>query len=196
MYILKGTEGPEKFITWQISVQSKIINSKEITKIPHWYNIFNNILKCTTGSTKIFVREIISEFLNPDNVIKESNGELFLQQIKHGNIQEFRNLKVLSVLNAHDNQDALDLFVTLLDFYKLVVDELFFRLGEIFFGTDMVGVNACYLLRCLIRDYKVNSNQGIKEWSDRFKQLQTYIPFVPSKVLDPLSNALPKNYCK
>ena len=80
---------------------------------------------------QIFVQEIISEFLNPDNVIKESNGELLLLQIKQSNIQEFRNLKVLLVLNAHDDQGALDIFGTLLDFYKLVVDELFFHLGEI-----------------------------------------------------------------
>ena len=118
--------------------------------MPHWYNIFNNILKCTTGSTKIVVQEIISEFLNPDNVIKQSDGELLLQQIEHGNIQEFKNIKVLLLLNTHNAQGLLDLFVTLLDFYKLVVDELFFRLGEIVFGTDMVGQNAYYLLRRLI----------------------------------------------
>ena len=95
--------------------------------MPHWYNIFNNILKCTTGSMKIIVQEIITEFLNPENLIKESDGELLLQQIEHSNIREFRNLKVLFVLNAHDNQGALDLFVISLDFYKLVVDELFFN---------------------------------------------------------------------
>ena len=92
------------------------------------------------------------------------------------------------------------------------MEELFFRLGEIFLGTDMVGANAYYLLRRLIRDYKVNPSQGIKEWSNRIKQLQTYIPFVPSKALDKrqaakqgfteiemqeiLDNALPKNYCE
>ena len=118
----------------------------------------------------------------------------------------------MSVLNAHNNQGALDLFVTLLDFYKLVVDKLFFCLGEIVFETDMVGANAYYLLRHLIQDYKVNINQGIKEKSDRIKQLQTYLPFVPSKSLDKrqaskeeftkievqeiLDNTLPKNYHK
>ena len=50
------------------------------------------------------------------------------------------------VLNAYANQAALDLFDILLDFYKLVVEELFFRLAEIVFGTDMVGQNAYYLL--------------------------------------------------
>ena len=59
-----------------------------------------------------------------------------------------------------------------------------FRLGGIIFGTNIVGVNAYYLLRRLIWDYKVNPNQGSKEWSDRLKQLQTYIPYVPSKILD------------
>ena len=55
VYILKGTEGPEKFVTLKIDIRSTVVDGKEITKISHWYNIFNNILECTTGSTKIFV---------------------------------------------------------------------------------------------------------------------------------------------
>ena len=109
--------------------------------------------------------------------------ELFLINIEHDNITEFKDIKTLAVLNAHANQAALDLFVISLDFYKLVVKELFFLLGD-FFGTDMVGQNAYYLLRRLMQDYKVNPSRGIKEWSDRVKTLLTYIPFVPSKDLE------------
>ena len=64
------------------------------------------------------------------------------------------------------------------------MEELFFRLGEIVFRTNMVSANTYYLLRRHIQDYEVNPSQGIKEWSDRIKQLQTYIPFVPSKALE------------
>ena len=90
----------------------------------------------------------------------------------------------MAVLNAHVDQAALDLFVILLDFYKLVVEELCFLLGEIVFRTDMVGQNAYYLLRRLFRDYKVNPSRGIKEWGDRVKILLTYIPFVINNTLD------------
>ena len=98
----------------------------------------------------------------------------------------------------------------MLDFYELVVEELFFCLGEIVFGTNMVGAKAYYLLRRLIWDYKVNPGRGIKEWHDRFKVLQTYIPYVPRKALDKrgavkqtfteqekrdlINNSLPRNY--
>ena len=90
----------------------------------------------------------------------------------------------MAVLNAHVNQATLDLFVILLDSYKLVVDELFFRLGEIVSGTDTVSQSAYYLLRCLIQEYKVNTSRGIKEWGDRVKRVQTYIPHVINKALD------------
>ena len=60
VYILKGTKGPEKFITWKINIQSTIINTKEIMKMPHRYNILNNILKYTTGSLKIVIKETIT----------------------------------------------------------------------------------------------------------------------------------------
>ena len=138
----------------------------------NWYDIFNNILKCTTGSTKIVVQEIINEFLDPENLIKESDGEdLIKVDLEHSNIRAFKDINTLAVLNAHVDQGALDLFVTLLVFCKLVVEDCFFCLGEIVFGIDMVGANAYYLLRRLIRDYKVNPNRGIKEWSDRVKIL-------------------------
>ena len=43
------------------------------------------------------------------------------------------------ILNKYVDQNALSLYVIMYEFYKLVVEELFFRLGEIVFGTDMVG---------------------------------------------------------
>ena len=57
------------------------------------------------------------------------------------------------------------------DWNKLVVEKLSFHLGEIVFGTNMVGAKAYYLLLRLIQEYKVNLSQGIKDWNDRIKQL-------------------------
>ena len=74
-------------------------------------------------------------------------------------------------LNSLANQTTVDLFVILLVFFKLVLEEMFFQIGEIGFGTDMVGQNAYYLLRHLIQDYKVNPNEGIKEWGNMVKML-------------------------
>ena len=64
----------------------------------HWYNI----LKCATNSTKIIIQEIINEFLDRKNLIKESDEEdLLLQNLKHSNIQKFKDINILAVLNAH-----------------------------------------------------------------------------------------------
>ena len=73
-------------------------------------------------------------------------------------ISQFRDIKTLVAFNSIVNQTLLTAFVKTDRFYKLVLEEMFFRLGEMGFGTDMVGENAYYYLRRLIRDYKVNPN--------------------------------------
>ena len=45
----------------------------------------------------------------------------------------------------------------------LILEEIIFRLEELIYGTNMIGPNAYYLLRCLIRDYKVDPYRRIKE---------------------------------
>ena len=53
----------------------------------------------------------------------------------------------------------------------LFIEEILFQLEELIFGTDMIGRNAYQLLCWLIRHYKVDPNQGIKEWQTRINQL-------------------------
>ena len=48
----------------------------------------------------------------------------------------------------------------------------------------MIGRNVYYLLRRLMRDYKVDSNQGIKGWQWRITQLNGYILHVPYCALE------------
>ena len=76
----------------------------------------------------------------------------------------------------------------------------------------MIGCNAYYLLRRLMRDYKVDVNLGIKEWQWRTTQLNNYIMYLPSEALENrgavkqefigieihkiLDMALPNSYCK
>ena len=107
----------------------------------------------TNKLSKVIIQEIINKFLDPSHQIQEGEkGELFWNDIEYGNIIKFKSIKTLRVLNAYVDQAALDLFVSLLDFYKLLVEELFSRIGEIVLGTDMVGQNAYYLLQRLIWD--------------------------------------------
>ena len=49
---------------------------------------------------------------------------------------------------------------------------------------DMIGRNVYYLLRRLMRDYKVDSNWGIKEWQWLITQLNDYILHVPCDALE------------
>ena len=81
----------------------------------------------------------------------------------HENITHFHSLKTLTALNSHTNQAALTAHTKTEEFYKRVLEQMFFWLGEIKFGTDMIGENAYYYLKRLIWDYRVNPNQRIKE---------------------------------
>ena len=75
LYIFNGTERPKKLITWQLNIQNKVINGKEVIKMKHWYSIFNSILKLTNKSSKVIVQEIINKFLNPSHQIQKGKGE-------------------------------------------------------------------------------------------------------------------------
>ena len=48
----------------------------------------------------------------------------------------------------------------------------------------MAGRNVYYLLRRLMRDYKVDLNRGIKEWQWRITQVYGYILHVPCDALE------------
>ena len=76
----------------------------------------------------------------------------------------------------------------------------------------MIECNAYYLLRRLMRDYKVDANCRIKEWQWRMTQLNNYIMYLTSEALENrgavkqefieikmreiLGMALPNSYCK
>ena len=107
----------------------------------HQYAIFNNILKLTDKSTKVIVQDIITKFLDPYHVLGRAN-----HNIVHENITQFRDIKTLALLNTYPNQQALKMRVLTFTFYKIIVEEMFFPLGETAFRTDMVGKIAYYLL--------------------------------------------------
>ena len=86
---------------------------------------------------KVIVQEIINKFLDLEHVFGKGQHDTI-----HGDITKFKDLKILSLLNTYPNQQVLSTFIITYDFYKWVVEEIFFHLGEIIFGTDMIGENA------------------------------------------------------
>ena len=92
-----------------------------------------------------------------------------------------------------------------------MLEEIIFWLEELIFGTDMIGHNAYYLHRRLMRDYKVDPFCRVKEWLWRMTQLNNYIMYLPSETLENsgavkqefteiemrkiLDMALPNSYC-
>ena len=83
-----------------------------------------------------------------------------------------------------DGQKAWDdLIKSPADLNPLILEEIEFRLEELIFGTDKIGRNAYYLLRRLMRNYKVDAVRGIQEWCWRMNQLNDYMLLVPCDAL-------------
>ena len=81
-----------------------------------------------------------------------------------------------SDMNAIKGQAAWDALAKRpADINPLFMEEVLFCLEESIFGTNMIGRNAYQLLRRLMQNYKVDSNQGVKEWQCCINQLSGYI---------------------
>lgn len=74
-------------------------------------------------------------------------------------------------LNQYVDQQHHTVYVATDKFYKHLLENILFQLGNMVFGTDMVGENAYYYLRNLIQHYEINPNQGIWEWMDQVQIL-------------------------
>ena len=84
----------------------------------------------------------------------------------------------------HAGQTAWDALVKSPDdINPIILEEIEFRLEELIFGTDMIGRNAYYLLRRLMRNCKVDAVRGIQEWCWRMNQLDDYMLLVPCDAL-------------
>ena len=82
----------------------------------------------------------------------------------YGEITQFCNIKTLGKLNEYLDQEVLTAYAQTKELNKLILEEVLFWLGGLNFGTNIVGRNGYYCLKCLMRDYKVNPNCRIREW--------------------------------
>ena len=53
----------------------------------------------------------------------------------YGEITKFCNVKTLGKLNEYPDQEALNTYTQTKECNKLILEETFFRLGELIFGT-------------------------------------------------------------
>lgn len=160
---LQRDEKPEKFILWKQDFATKIV-----TKIPDWDSIWLAMLDLTSKSASTTIYDVFHELnISENDVVK-------LTYPIHHPIRNLATTKKLmakatnangTIMNLQDGQAAWDAFVKKPDeINPLLLEEVTFCLEELIFGTDMIGRNAHYLLRKLIRFYKIDPNRGIKEW--------------------------------
>ena len=70
------------------------------------------------------------------------------------------------------------------NFNPILTEEIFFLLGKLTFGIDIIDRNGFYCLNHLMRDYKIDWSCGIHKWASQQSQPNKYVPYMPSKALD------------
>ena len=183
LYQLKGDEPPKKWILWKKDVGKKIV-----TKTTDWDLIFSSLINLTTKA----LATVIYDTFYALNILEGEQVKLiwgeytpFCNKATQEKLLTFGTKKDGSAMNAIKGQAAWDALAKKpADINPLFLKEILFRLEELIFGTDMIGRNAYYLLKCLMQDYKVNSNQRVKEWQCRINQLNGYILHVPCDALE------------
>lgn len=84
---------------------------------------------------------------------------------QYSTITQFCNV-TLTKLNALADQNIINTYTITDLFHVQLTEKLIFHLDELVFGTDMVGQNTCYCLKCLMRDHKVSVNQSVCKLSN------------------------------
>ena len=108
---------------------------------------------------------VIQAALDDFNSLKLQWGDYgpFCNKVTQNKLLAIGNYPDGTAMNETGGQAAWDNFIEKpADINPLVLEEVIFRLKELIFGTDMIRRNVYYLLRRLMRDYKVDANRGIK----------------------------------
>ena len=187
LFQLQGDEVPEKYILWKKDFKKKIVLKK-----PNWDAIFAAFVDLTTKAASMVIHEVFQE-LN----ISETEDVKIKYTKENPDYGPFRDKATQKLILCEASEDdgslmadaegkaAWDAFVKKpAEIGPMFLEEIFFRLEELIFGTDMIGRNAYQLLRKLIRSYKVDPNRGIIEWYNRINQLNGYMKHVPCDALE------------
>ena len=140
---------------------------------PKWEHVWDSMVKLTDKVAQSPVHKAILEHL--------PSGSLTLVP---GNINQFRKIRRLNLLNSYNTQAKLTSFVAKKEFNQVVMEEIMFRIGKHIFGTNMIGRNAYYCLKHLMCDYNMNPSYRICKCASLMSQLNDYITYMPNQAFD------------
>ena len=177
LYVLQGNEPPEKFILWKKDLHDKVATGKK-----DWELIMSSLIDLSDKAANTVIRAALDQFKNLK--LKMGSYAPFRCLATHKKLAKYIQANNGTPILEHAGQTAWDNLVKSPDdINPIILDEIEFRLEELIFGTDMIGRNAYYLLRRLMRNYKVDAVRGIQEWCWRMNQLNDYMLLVPCDAL-------------
>ena len=166
--ILYGNENPELFCKWVSFFEERFIKDPEDFRRVDWTAFDRTILQIVAGEAKEVVKATLSQ-LHPKKVAYNL-----------GTLQQFTNLNVRRTLTelcktATELNHLLDKkHVHTLK--RGVYLECKHRLGELIYGTDMIGKNAYVQLKMTMQKMRTDPKRGIQNYHRRMLQFQSYLP--------------------
>ena len=168
--ILEGKENPELFCKWLFFLEERFIKDQDDYSNVDWNAFDRTIMQIVAGEAKEVVKATLSQ-LHPKKTSytlgtfnKFTNG-----YVKKQLVRSYRTQEKLNKLLHKDNIHTLKMGV-----YK----ECKHRLGELIFGTDMIGKNSHVQLKMTMQKMRTDPKRGVVTYHRRMLQFQSYLPLL------------------
>ena len=194
-FVLTGTETTELFIIWWKDYIDKIRDKKGLThenKMEILKRIVTDSAKTTLDEAieqsgrdisrhewrwkiaKNKMKELMEEGLT-DEQIHNGKGAYRLKNFCHGKKCELRSNPTGTqplFTQATDDND------TMKEYQELVFGEIHYRFAEMICGADRYGRQSFVQAKRQMRDMKVLLETGVKKYSNRKKDFNSYLPYL------------------
>ena len=166
--IMQGNENPELFCKWVAFFEERFIKDQDDYSTVDWDAFERTLMQIVAGEAKEVVKATWSQ-LHPKKVdYKLATLKLFTNgYVKKELMDMCENTAELNELLHKDNVHTLKMNVYL---------ECKHRLGELIFGTDMLGKNSHVQLKMTMQKMRTDPKRGIQTYHRRTLQFQSYLP--------------------
>jgi hypothetical protein len=166
--ILQGNENPELYCKWVVFFEERFIKDQNDYSEVDWDAFERTLMQIVAGEAKEVVKATWSQ-LHPKKVdYKLATLKLFTNgYVKKELMDMCENKAKLNELLHKDHVHTLKMNVYL---------ECKHRLGELIFGTDMLGRNSHVQLKMTMQKMRTDPKRGIQTYHRRNLQFQSYLP--------------------
>jgi hypothetical protein len=161
-YEIDGTEDPELFCKWLITIQERFFKKTDIKDVN--FDVLEDALsRACVREAKSVVHRCVEELHPSTNEITVKD----LEKFTHRSVR--RELE-----NKYKTDDGLKKDLSDKSFRVFLFREIIYRIGTLIFGSDVIGSNAYIQLRRTVRNMKTNPEKGIMVYHRRMSELLSY----------------------